>query len=194
MRRQRHLQHEHTSLRCARSFTTGRTQGRVCGPLYSTCATARVVLVMQPPRRSCWGVSQHSPRETRGVPQTSKQQPSLLRLERFKRAPVLAHGVLYMRLPTARTCGRLRYTLPPPSPLLAGRWAPSALRRWRHFANTSMPRFGVLDPSQRAARKDACAAPSTRPVPWYRSVSYTHLRAHETSAHLVCRLLLEKKN
>ena len=23
-------------------------------------------------------------------------------------------------------------------------------------------------------------------------VSYTHLRAHETSAHLVCRLLLEK--
>ena len=25
------------------------------------------------------------------------------------------------------------------------------------------------------------------------SVSYTHLRAHETSAHLVCRLLLEKK-
>ena len=25
-------------------------------------------------------------------------------------------------------------------------------------------------------------------------VSYTHLRAHETSLHLVCRLLLEKKN
>ena len=31
--------------------------------------------------------------------------------------------------------------------------------------NTSTPRFGVLDPSQRAARKDACAALSTRPVP-----------------------------
>ena len=27
----------------------------------------------------------------------------------------------------------------------------------------------------------------------YIPVSYTHLRAHETSAHLVCRLLLEKK-
>ena len=27
----------------------------------------------------------------------------------------------------------------------------------------------------------------------YTSVSYTHLRAHETSLHLVCRLLLEKK-
>src|SRR5678815_5535655 len=25
-------------------------------------------------------------------------------------------------------------------------------------------------------------------------VSYTHLRAHETPEHLVCRLLLEKKN
>eukprot|EP00658_Telonema_sp_P-2_P051882 TRINITY_DN3_c0_g1_i4.p2 TRINITY_DN3_c0_g1~~TRINITY_DN3_c0_g1_i4.p2 ORF type:complete len:100 (-),score=21.08 TRINITY_DN3_c0_g1_i4:16-315(-) len=28
-----------------------------------------------------------------------------------------------------------------------------------------------------------------RPIP----VSYTHLRAHETPEHLVCRLLLEKK-
>ena len=28
---------------------------------------------------------------------------------------------------------------------------------------------------------------------WYQPVSYTHLRAHETSLHLVCRLLLEKK-
>src|SRR5678816_4948027 len=27
-----------------------------------------------------------------------------------------------------------------------------------------------------------------------RPVSYTHLRAHETPEHLVCRLLLEKKN
>src|SRR5665647_3818186 len=31
--------------------------------------------------------------------------------------------------------------------------------------------------------------PSTRS----RSVSYTHLRAHETDSYLVCRLLLEKK-
>ena len=27
---------------------------------------------------------------------------------------------------------------------------------------------------------------------WMRPVSYTHLRAHETEADLVCRLLLEK--
>src|SRR5665647_3488645 len=29
--------------------------------------------------------------------------------------------------------------------------------------------------------------------PDIRSVSYTHLRAHETDSYLVCRLLLEKK-
>mgnify|MGYP003688723061 CR=1 FL=1 len=29
-------------------------------------------------------------------------------------------------------------------------------------------------------------------LPLVRAVSYTHLRAHETSLHLVCRLLLEK--
>eukprot|EP00658_Telonema_sp_P-2_P012435 TRINITY_DN14734_c0_g2_i1.p1 TRINITY_DN14734_c0_g2~~TRINITY_DN14734_c0_g2_i1.p1 ORF type:complete len:102 (+),score=23.25 TRINITY_DN14734_c0_g2_i1:185-490(+) len=28
---------------------------------------------------------------------------------------------------------------------------------------------------------------------WNKAVSYTHLRAHETPEHLVCRLLLEKK-
>src|SRR5664279_5640884 len=28
---------------------------------------------------------------------------------------------------------------------------------------------------------------------WFGSVSYTHLRAHETDSYLVCRLLLEKK-
>src|SRR5678815_383666 len=31
-----------------------------------------------------------------------------------------------------------------------------------------------------------------RKTKWY-PVSYTHLRAHETPEHLVCRLLLEKK-
>ena len=29
--------------------------------------------------------------------------------------------------------------------------------------------------------------------PYFKAVSYTHLRAHETPEHLVCRLLLEKK-
>src|SRR5660397_273227 len=31
------------------------------------------------------------------------------------------------------------------------------------------------------------------PGVWISPVSYTHLRAHETKANLVCRLLLEKK-
>eukprot|EP00658_Telonema_sp_P-2_P008287 TRINITY_DN13110_c0_g2_i1.p2 TRINITY_DN13110_c0_g2~~TRINITY_DN13110_c0_g2_i1.p2 ORF type:complete len:107 (-),score=19.58 TRINITY_DN13110_c0_g2_i1:30-350(-) len=34
----------------------------------------------------------------------------------------------------------------------------------------------------------------TTPAPHIQPVSYTHLRAHETPEHLVCRLLLEKKN
>src|SRR5678816_1060989 len=37
------------------------------------------------------------------------------------------------------------------------------------------------------ARRDATLLQRARPV------SYTHLRAHETPEHLVCRLLLEKK-
>src|SRR5665647_3699888 len=35
--------------------------------------------------------------------------------------------------------------------------------------------------------------PSVCLVIWSTSVSYTHLRAHETDSYLVCRLLLEKK-
>ncbi|MBW6153769.1 hypothetical protein KZ844_29025 [Pseudomonas aeruginosa] len=39
-----------------------------------------------------------------------------------------------------------------------------------------------------------CPAPLWRlPACRNRPVSYTHLRAHETSQDLVCRLLLEKK-
>ena len=34
---------------------------------------------------------------------------------------------------------------------------------------------------------------SARLMGFIEAVSYTHLRAHETSLHLVCRLLLEKK-
>eukprot|EP00658_Telonema_sp_P-2_P029309 TRINITY_DN22308_c0_g1_i2.p1 TRINITY_DN22308_c0_g1~~TRINITY_DN22308_c0_g1_i2.p1 ORF type:complete len:111 (-),score=26.19 TRINITY_DN22308_c0_g1_i2:42-374(-) len=37
------------------------------------------------------------------------------------------------------------------------------------------------------------AVQKARPCPAWRAVSYTHLRAHETPEHLVCRLLLEKK-
>ena len=33
----------------------------------------------------------------------------------------------------------------------------------------------------------------TEKMDYLKTVSYTHLRAHETPEHLVCRLLLEKK-
>src|SRR5665809_141344 len=39
----------------------------------------------------------------------------------------------------------------------------------------------------------ATSSPSNVPLQRTDAVSYTHLRAHETKANLVCRLLLEKK-
>ena len=43
-----------------------------------------------------------------------------------------------------------------------------------------------------AAKTGALAAAAVA-MPYVKAVSYTHLRAHETSQDLVCRLLLEKK-
>src|SRR5674536_188686 len=49
--------------------------------------------------------------------------------------------------------------------------------------------FGLLRrPSQ------IMSAASSALISGNASVSYTHLRAHETPEHLVCRLLLEQKN
>ena len=56
-------------------------------------------------------------------------------------------------------------------------WAP----RWERTQRGVHPGRGLPAQGQEA---------SSNPIP----VSYTHLRAHETSLHLVCRLLLEKKN
>src|SRR5665213_1693094 len=44
----------------------------------------------------------------------------------------------------------------------------------------------------RQASKLSALSPTVRPL-CRTSVSYTHLRAHETGRNLVCRLLLEKK-
>eukprot|EP00658_Telonema_sp_P-2_P035120 TRINITY_DN25589_c0_g1_i1.p1 TRINITY_DN25589_c0_g1~~TRINITY_DN25589_c0_g1_i1.p1 ORF type:complete len:193 (-),score=54.16 TRINITY_DN25589_c0_g1_i1:36-614(-) len=51
------------------------------------------------------------------------------------------------------------------------------------------PAVGGSGPSQ-LTRKAAAPREMRREI---RTVSYTHLRAHETPEHLVCRLLLEKK-
>eukprot|EP00831_Metopus_contortus_P070387 TRINITY_DN63860_c0_g1_i1.p2 TRINITY_DN63860_c0_g1~~TRINITY_DN63860_c0_g1_i1.p2 ORF type:complete len:113 (+),score=25.80 TRINITY_DN63860_c0_g1_i1:185-523(+) len=67
------------------------------------------------------------------------------------------------------------------------------------FGGSPMENLEVLHPdSIEATVGDDVMEPMT--IPEGRSgqfkieaVSYTHLRAHETSLHLVCRLLLEKK-
>src|SRR5665254_21694 len=58
-------------------------------------------------------------------------------------------------------------------------------------ASDGYKRQGATRASRRASRP-ARAAPRPPPGESHR-VSYTHLRAHETPEHLVCRLLLEKK-
>ena len=49
-----------------------------------------------------------------------------------------------------------------------------------------------IEPGAGAPGEDDALAIHAAPSP--RSVSYTHLRAHETVLDLVCRLLLEKKH
>src|SRR5678816_4781475 len=78
-------------------------------------------------------------------------------------------------------------------------WAkidPWYLARWSNKVKTSKNRAKPLKEDQKL--------PWVKIDPWNtkglvenfrgpKSVSYTHLRAHETPEHLVCRLLLEKK-
>src|SRR5674536_305588 len=59
----------------------------------------------------------------------------------------------------------------------AGEWSATVASRPRSLFSSTWP------PADRTSAFTRTA-----------SVSYTHLRAHETPEHLVCRLLLEKKN
>src|SRR5659263_149220 len=70
------------------------------------------------------------------------------------------------------------------------RRCPIASARWR--SPTSSAERGAVRSTCRRCRT---APPgSWRPwLSWPATVSYTHLRAHETRHDLVCRLLLEKK-
>src|SRR5665809_163932 len=49
----------------------------------------------------------------------------------------------------------------------------------------------IARPVQSHSRRAALGEREAKRTP--KAVSYTHLRAHETKANLVCRLLLEKK-
>ena len=55
---------------------------------------------------------------------------------------------------------------------------------------------GIRQPEteQRARGQRGQGAKEADRARWGGSVSYTHLRAHETVLDIVCRLLLEKKN
>eukprot|EP00658_Telonema_sp_P-2_P051440 TRINITY_DN39502_c0_g1_i1.p1 TRINITY_DN39502_c0_g1~~TRINITY_DN39502_c0_g1_i1.p1 ORF type:complete len:106 (-),score=27.51 TRINITY_DN39502_c0_g1_i1:96-413(-) len=72
-------------------------------------------------------------------------------------------------------------------------------RRWRHSGvlreYERLVGAGKLrqDPLQQKALTQVAAVMETPDGSGAYPVSYTHLRAHETPEHLVCRLLLEKK-
>eukprot|EP00658_Telonema_sp_P-2_P016743 TRINITY_DN16487_c0_g1_i3.p1 TRINITY_DN16487_c0_g1~~TRINITY_DN16487_c0_g1_i3.p1 ORF type:complete len:109 (-),score=34.36 TRINITY_DN16487_c0_g1_i3:78-404(-) len=53
--------------------------------------------------------------------------------------------------------------------------------------------YAVACATSPAATGDGITPTSTSCTAFTGPVSYTHLRAHETPEHLVCRLLLEKK-
>src|SRR5664279_5939242 len=62
---------------------------------------------------------------------------------------------------------------------------------WQTSASTTRPDSGRKKCSMSSVA--STASRTLRGVERWNSVSYTHLRAHETDSYLVCRLLLEKK-
>eukprot|EP00658_Telonema_sp_P-2_P023669 TRINITY_DN1948_c0_g1_i8.p1 TRINITY_DN1948_c0_g1~~TRINITY_DN1948_c0_g1_i8.p1 ORF type:complete len:113 (-),score=18.81 TRINITY_DN1948_c0_g1_i8:42-380(-) len=79
-----------------------------------------------------------------------------------------------------------------PSPLPL----PPSLIKWCSTCNVSdVPREAEEGLTSSASRMPLNTPPAVMDEEQYSrpSVSYTHLRAHETPEHLVCRLLLEKK-
>src|SRR5674536_128140 len=74
----------------------------------------------------------------------------------------------------------------------------SALRRASRGPGSALRRVPAADRVDARGQLSACQAgdeggPGDGDAGGMTAVSYTHLRAHETPEHLVCRLLLEKK-
>src|SRR5680860_1781129 len=91
------------------------------------------------------------------------------------------------RGPYTVTCRGYRYSLSAVAPPLSAVPAIQAVMFWRFRCppgvnGTVSANTVSLSPGNRCVTKNGCI-----------SVSYTHLRAHETDSYLVCRLLLEKK-
>src|SRR5665811_2455989 len=94
-----------------------------------------------------------------------------------------------MVIPPRRKIGRRhRVTLWPMRDHRADnpRWMPLRIRIRPGFAPTDSVTCTIM-------RRRRSNAPRRPPTSGAGSVSYTHLRAHETVLDLVCRLLLEKK-
>ena len=66
-------------------------------------------------------------------------------------------------------------------------------KRWYANVFAGIPDYSGINSLNVGAFKNPWAAICDELVVGYGTVSYTHLRAHETRRHLVCRLLLEKK-
>src|SRR5678815_1326926 len=122
----------------------------------------------------------------------------LLELFRRERANVAAHDRLprdHVRLPERRAAALRRvvlhlgtsehYTGVDGEVLLAAEACPEPIENPRCFVQRAGADVLTEDLRRVAWRSGRFEGP--------RPVSYTHLRAHETPEHLVCRLLLEKK-
>src|SRR5674536_375483 len=76
----------------------------------------------------------------------------------------------------------------------AAHWA--VRHRSRYGDSAMVPPFlarAASSPLSRSGPRSVTGEHVSRASRMQRPVSYTHLRAHETPEHLVCRLLLEKK-
>src|SRR5660397_255923 len=76
------------------------------------------------------------------------------------------------------------------------RAAATASRPYEERAGPRQQCYGstrCLPTPQLSTAPPGLSPPACWRPPYRRPVSYTHLRAHETKANLVCRLLLEKK-
>ena len=82
-------------------------------------------------------------------------------------------------------------TVTPQGHIWVGCWAEAPIKIARMTLTIKLDRnwssFQLANSAPPLSVTDSAIAPSAR------TVSYTHLRAHETTLHLVCRLLLEKK-
>src|SRR5678815_5903367 len=101
--------------------------------------------------------------------------------------------------------GSTRRTRPTPQPntivyvAVADHYEPYGGKAPREVAHRRLERWMETYPAIAAEHRDSVGRHPCHtffyPIEEYdpEAVSYTHLRAHETPEHLVCRLLLEKK-